>query len=457
MISNHSAPSNSQVASLTVAAVTETPAPQDTDAKLNKHAETSYISFKIPSSIHYFGNGSIFGHNGTETRFDKVATDIMILCDGTRNMREIADDIMNQYGWDDDREIIYDKIETFIWTQLKIGNLERLDIPNKRKMSTTGIRGKQYPNRIVLEITNGCNLQCGHCFMESQKNGCMIPLEIIDVLLKYEGLVHEIQITGGEPLIHPDFQKIVERLNNKFTLILMSNGTLIPKYNPKLFNCFSFVQITVYGYDHESFLHVTGSDKLDDLLRGIEVLSKNGVNLQIAIMLNKMNMGHLEDFVNVVTKHGASNIKIGTASPLGRATENMNEWIMTEEDLAIIGQKITELHDRYKNIANIYEWTDDYSDLKNGESIFDMPHCGAGFTHVCIDPKLRIRACQFLPSEKFILKTDLESLADGHHEKIDDRLDELVDEIEAQGFNPANICALLEKIAAKDKQLRSKL
>ena len=33
----------------------------------------------------------------------------------------------------------------------------------------------------------------------------------------------------------------------------------------------------------------------------------------------------------------------------------------------------------------------------------------------------------------------------------------LVDEIEAQGFNPANICALLEKIAAKDKQLRSEL
>ena len=238
-------------------------------------------------------------------------------------------------------------------------------------------------------------------------------------------------------------------LTDKFSLILMTNGTLVSRFDPEIFSGLSFVQVTLYGYDRESFERTTNADMLEESLKGIEILSGLGLNLQVAIMLSRENMNHLDDFVRMAVKHGARNIKIGTASPLGRATENTEQWIMSDDDFKEIGRRISELHADYEGSADIYEWTDDYTDFKERGSIFNMPRCGAGYTHVCIDPQLRLRACQFLPSDQFVLDTDIESMASGVHEDIDDRLLALAEEIESQGFDAGTVCTLLGSVAEK--------
>ena len=387
-------------------------------------------------------------------RYDKVATDIILLCDGTRDVLGVAEELMSLYGWTGDKAPIHEKVSSFITSQIELGNLVESDTVFRTMISTTGERGKQYPHRIVLETTTGCNLQCSHCFMGSQKKGRAIPEEICDTLLGYEGKVKEVQITGGEPLTHPQFEHIMRRLSDKFSLILMTNGTLVQKYDPKIFRSLNFVQITLYGYDKESFERTTNVDMLEDSLKGIEILSGLGLNLQVAIMLSRNNMGHLDDFVRIAVEHGARNIKVGTASPLGRAVENSEEWMISDDDVARIGKRISELHAEYEGRADIYEWKDDYTDLKGGESIFHMPRCGAGYTHMCIDPRLRLRACQFLPPEQFVLNTDIESMASGIHEDIDDRLLTLAKEIESLGFSAGSVCRLLGTVAEKAKAER---
>ena len=150
---------------------------------LQLHPQTTYISIITPSNLHFFGDGSIFSHDGTEMRYDKVATDIMLLCDGTRDVKGIADELMSLYGWTGETAPIYEKVTTFIASQIELDNLIQSDVACGVMIATTGERGKQYPHRIVLETTTGCNLRCSHCFMSSQKNGKVIPSEICNMLL----------------------------------------------------------------------------------------------------------------------------------------------------------------------------------------------------------------------------------------------------------------------------------
>lgn len=65
--------------------------------------------------------------------------------------------------------------------------------------------------KALVQITERCNLHCGHCFVSSGDWGDHMPLEfIVDRViprLKAAG-VQRLTLTGGEPFVHPDIMAI---------------------------------------------------------------------------------------------------------------------------------------------------------------------------------------------------------------------------------------------------------
>ena len=86
--------------------------------------------------------------------------------------------------------------------------------------------------RIVIELTNRCNLSCGHCFDERHAATGDLPLEILEKVLR-EGKscgIEQISFTGGEPTIHRRFEEILERVSAAgYSFSFVSNGTSFPK------------------------------------------------------------------------------------------------------------------------------------------------------------------------------------------------------------------------------------
>ncbi len=66
----------------------------------------------------------------------------------------------------------------------------------------------------LLEITSSCNLECPMCFASSAPGGKHLTLEecraAIDALVEAEGRPEVLQLSGGEPTIHPRFFEIVD-------------------------------------------------------------------------------------------------------------------------------------------------------------------------------------------------------------------------------------------------------
>ena len=95
---------------------------------------------------------------------------------------------------------------------------------------------EQHSCLTVIEITDRCNLQCPTCYaMSSPHYGRHRTVEevekMLDIIVASEGTPDVVQISGGEPTVHPDFFAIMDIARKKPIkhLMLNTNGIRIAK------------------------------------------------------------------------------------------------------------------------------------------------------------------------------------------------------------------------------------
>ena len=88
-----------------------------------------------------------------------------------------------------------------------------------------------YPMHAVIELTDGCNLSCPHCYRQARRQGYTVavtPALLTELHRLREYGVRVVEFTGGEPTLHPDFFAIVNEALQLFNTVgIISNGTLL--------------------------------------------------------------------------------------------------------------------------------------------------------------------------------------------------------------------------------------
>lgn len=144
------------------------------------------------------------------------------------------------------------------------------------------------PQKVYLELTNSCNLNCTICYRQSwqQETGEIDPAvldRLIDELKTYKS-PPEIVLGGiGEPLFYRDFAGVASRLQD-FPLTLTSNGTLL--HNREIASSlrgFKRVVVSIDGVD-ETYQKIRGAS-LADVIRGIELVKSTGKRPEIFFQL----------------------------------------------------------------------------------------------------------------------------------------------------------------------------
>lgn len=92
---------------------------------------------------------------------------------------------------------------------------------------------EQHSCTAIIEITDKCNIICPTCYASSLSEGGHKTLEeiekMLDLIVESEGEPEVIQISGGEPTIHPDIFKILDTARSKpiKNILLNTNGIRI--------------------------------------------------------------------------------------------------------------------------------------------------------------------------------------------------------------------------------------
>ena len=97
---------------------------------------------------------------------------------------------------------------------------EKHDVRTEEIFDTVGM----LPHRYVYLLTNRCNLACDFCFQDTSKPEITMTAEdwinVTDQLPPNS----RVTLTGGEPLLFPEFEKVFKYVAERFECNMITNG-----------------------------------------------------------------------------------------------------------------------------------------------------------------------------------------------------------------------------------------
>ena len=203
---------------------------------------------------------------------------------------------------------------------------------------------REYKNRYFLNmdlnITERCNFNCLHCYeaVDNQISRSEMSLSDCRKLLREarDCGIQNIKITGGEPLIHPDFLTILKsvyeyemtvgRINSNVHFLTEQLAEEIRSIDGKiLFN----VSYDGAGY-HDWMRNRKGAEK--DLLSKIKILVDKGFHVCAAMTLNRVNLDAAEDSLKKLEELGVQEFRIIRTSETPRWLLNAKDACLTFEE-----------------------------------------------------------------------------------------------------------------------------
>ncbi len=141
-------------------------------------------------------------------------------------------------------------------------------------------------------------------------------------------------LTGGEPLLHPDFFGIAECVKSKgFSWGMTTNATLIDEATAlKLKQAgMSTVSVSLDGMEgsHDSLRHSKGAWQL--AIRGLKALQKAGFDPQVTTVLHQGNIDDLEPLYSLLCEMGITSWRPINVEPIGRACESSDLLLKAEQ------------------------------------------------------------------------------------------------------------------------------
>lgn len=135
----------------------------------------------------------------------------------------------------------------------------------------------------------------------SEKSNVLTHEEIIFLAKEFVGLgVNKIRLTGGEPLVKKNVEKIIKELSDlPVELSITTNGILLDKYLSLLKECnVNNLNISLDTLDREKFNYMTRRDYFDRVLANIYQSIMHGFNVKInAVLIKGVNESEIVDFI----------------------------------------------------------------------------------------------------------------------------------------------------------------
>ncbi len=264
-------------------------------------------------------------------------------------------------------------------------------------------------------ITDECDQRCKHCYIFSKdkhkKTETMSFEKMCDVIANCEDfcLVYNkypyFYITGGDPILHPDFWKLIRLLKSKDIPFTILGNPFHLNYEVcqrlKACGCEKY-QLSLDGMrkTHDWF-RKKGS--FDTTLEKIDCIKKAGIKAVIMTTVSEVNIDEMPDIIDTVVKYKADIFAFARYCPSSGSGEKGIAPLRYRELLEKCSKKFSEYEtvgcETYFNRKD-HLWT--LYDYENGK--FKIPTdaeegviyggCNCGNCHLTILPNGDVYACR---------------------------------------------------------------
>lgn len=171
----------------------------------------------------------------------------------------------------------------------------------------------------IIEVNTACNLDCPICFAESgtgpQEHGYSLTLEqveaMLDAFVRAEGEPEALQLSGGEPSIHPRILEMLAaaRARGIPLVMLNTNGIRLardPRFAPALAELGVHVYLQFDGLDEATHTAIRGRPLAEEKLRALDRCAEAGVSVSLAATVERgLNEHEVGPIVRFAVEHPA--------------------------------------------------------------------------------------------------------------------------------------------------------
>jgi len=269
------------------------------------------------------------------------------------------------------------------------------------------MKEKQACFSFTLELTARCNNNCSHCYINLPPNDTkareqeLTADQIMDIADQAISLgAVWCNITGGEPLLRPDFAEIYLRLKKKGLLVsVMTNATLINDEHVALFHKYPprDLEITVYGITKETYEAISRTPgSFDAFMRGLNRLQDAGVKVRLKTMAIRSNLHEIPQIAEFCRSRTKDYYRFDPQLHLrmdhnpARNDDIRKERLTPEE---IVALELSD-SDRRESLENGCDKliNPEFSNI----SCNHLFHCGTGNGSFVVGPDGKVRLCMSL-------------------------------------------------------------
>jgi radical SAM protein with 4Fe4S-binding SPASM domain len=199
------------------------------------------------------------------------------------------------------------------------------------------------PEYIIWIFTAKCNLDCIHCYTARFRDlGELSLQEKIRVARDIgETGVNYVNLTGGEPLIHPHFPAVLSVLHEYgVEKSINTNATKVhDDIADLLYKTETYVFATIEG-PREVHDEIRGKGSYNLAIKGIEVLRRKLSGLGIVTTVNKLNYRRVYEVVDYAASIDADELALLPVMPSGRALQT-GVYVSSKEYLEALSSTYT--------------------------------------------------------------------------------------------------------------------
>lgn len=268
------------------------------------------------------------------------------------------------------------------------------------------LQGKRYPLSGMLELTERCNFNCVHCYINQPANSQKArDRELTTEQAKFvldqisdAGCLFLI-ISGGEPLLRPDFPEIYIHAKKKGLLVgIFTNGSMI---TPQLADLFveyrpHWIDITLYGATRETYEKVTRlPGSYDRCLRGIQLLQDRKLPVYLKSAVLTLNYHELPQMKAFSEEHGIEFRYDGLIWPRLDGSKEPLKYRLSPQELIAIEDVDPKRLQEWKRMAENFS-----GHLIRTEYVYT---CGAALQSFNVDSSGRLSACNMSRNPSYSL------------------------------------------------------
>lgn len=322
---------------------------------------------------------------------NESGSSILSLCNGIHSIEEITVILSEKYK--EAYNIVENNVKEFLDPFIKNGFINDVNEPDLNEDILKGSLEVYYPNSICWEITNYCPLDCRHCYLPEKNKSSMSKTDIDQMfeIIDKAGL-HQVQLTGGEALIHPNIEYIIDNLIDRGIITIISTSGF--SFNTDTFRYLeklkqvkgSKLRVSLDGNQYTHNYIRRNDHAYKNTVEFIKEAINHGIDCQVETCILNQSKQELEDFVDEIKKMGVRSIEFGRIYEFGNAKKNKLETIWT----------IAECLEMLKGLDNKYASNNFKINLPDIEKEYLKKNCGAGYNMIAVKYNFEVIPCNML-------------------------------------------------------------